>query len=332
MTSDAIFCGVIELVQRINQNRDLDKRVFPDREKEYGSKEFVRAFSSTVFLMSQVMYVANQEMSDFGSMSYRNSLLWRSLEPVYEHFSKSIDDHGIDHLYSSPFNILRDHISEIFSHSILPAHACERVSFILLSYGVQTLIDPFAGNGFVPFRFELMGFRVFASDIVSGKSQPIEWTNVETLDAKDLEFSSIAHNLEGESCLILSWVHPETPGMKDLLHRFSGEFILLIGDKTSCGTDEMYDVLLDMSQWRVFSRIEVPQFPCHRDYITIYHKVGSTARVVCINSLFLFAFFQLDMFILVDTKGTNSFAKLEFITKIEATRQKQIIYSSVGLK
>ena len=77
--------------------------------------------------------------------------------------------------------------------------------------------------------------------------------------------------------LLLCW--PEiSPWPNDTVRSFRGQYLIYVGeDREGCtGTDEMFDALETL--YRPVQTLAIPQFTFNHDTLTVYRRLGHTAR------------------------------------------------------
>jgi len=194
---------------------------------------------------------------------------WDRVKKYYENICADIATIN-DSKFSSISSIIRDYFISAVALTLLPEKVIEMICDLLTQNNVRLLIDLFTGNGFVPFRFKLHGFDVYASDIKPCRD--LHWLEVKRQNAEKFDFNGLKTYKESEQCLVLSWVPHQADEVDDvgILKRFQGDFVLWIGEEGSCGSWKLHVELSD--NWESLSILHIPRFPQISDFIEIFRR------------------------------------------------------------
>lgn len=187
--------------------------------------------------------------------------IWPIIEQYYEEYVNILDKQK--HVITC---IVREYFVELFSWSAIPSRTYIDISNLLKENGVTTIIDPFAGTGFMGFRFSLENFNVILSDARPGN---IQWLPIQKINVEDYEFDNLQ---ETHIALLLSWVDLWSNSGTTILNKFKGQYLIWVGEGKGgcCGDDTIHQIM--EQDWKILKHFDYQKFPGLNDFARVYKR------------------------------------------------------------
>lgn len=159
--------------------------------------------------------------------------------------------------------IIRESFVKVFSWSAIPKQVYTDISNVLKEHRITTIIDPFAGTGFMGKMFSFENFNVKLSD---GRLRRITWLPIKQIDVEDYLFNDNTN----DQALLLSWVDLNSDSGTIILNKFQGNYMIWVGEDKGgiVGNDEIYELI--ERDWKILKHFDYSQFPGVNDYVRVY--------------------------------------------------------------